>query len=1375
MKENEGSDMMQLAKPSPIDSCSLISYATASWVMPLLRLGVKQPLQLSDVYDLPAGMRAAPMGARFSAAYAKQQGRHRILKALFKTSGRNFWLAACFVPVSLVSQSVLPIVLKQLIRFLNNEPGYLKKPFLGIESGWVLAAILCICALGSTVGMNGMFLNLTFFSSNNRTALMEVLYRKVLQLSESSLQQSSMGQIVTLASADLERVFFGGMQGILLINAPVLVIVCLFLLVLEIGVVPTMAGFSVVILLLPANVLVARRLGSRKRRMLELTDARIRFMTDILRGIRLVKLYGWEESAAKHIQGLRVNEVRENAICMQLMAFTQTTGFILPALIPFFMFLTYVAMGEPMEIEKVFAVLALMNTIRMPMQMLPRSVNAVTQALVSVRRIEIFLNIPEREHGCKILEDGESSLDRNDVELHMLSSTWGGEAERKAMLELARTAPKGKGKGKNGGKGLEKGKGDGKAGKDHAAEGTAKSQGKGTAQAKSPTAAEEETAGKSSAQQQKPAAETKLALSDITLGIPHGQKVAIVGRVASGKSSLLQSILGELEVKNGQTTRRGLGVPFCSQSPWIQSATLKENILFGQQFDEDLYRQAVKAAQLGPDLQILQDGDETSIGENGINLSGGQKARVALARAFYTSLKSHAPLILLDDPLAAVDAFVAHSLFYEGFLGVLKDQTVVLTLNAHLDLLTSFDRVIALEEGAVIADGSLTDVMAVMPWIQEAVGSTTKDSTEQQKVLKAPVDSGEKPQKQDSASANAKASGKEKKDVDDAPRPLYEPEDRATGRVQLRNYIEWAHCAVTNGSTGTFAGSCLLFMIGLLFLSCQALRITLDFWVARWAESDMKTGFAAGVYGAIAGAFVMGVFLRACVFLFAAMRSSRALHQRVLDKVLGAPINLFFDVTQTGSILNRFSGDLDKVDDKLPEQFYMFLNLLTTIVWALTVCLVSSPFVICGFPFIAYIFLSIVAFYQKSARELKRLDALSRSPVLQHFSESIRGLVTLRAFDAVPRFVEAYDGRVDTHAKVFFTFWICSRWLAMRVDLCAIALQTLVALVSIAWKDHISPVMVGLALVWGFQLSGLLQFCVRSFAEVENTMTGVERLVAYKHVPQEAERVIEPRPSKSWPGGEIEFRGLCVRYRPNLPLVLKDVSFRVQPGEHVGICGRTGSGKSTICLAMFRILECDSGEILIDGRDSRSIGLSDLRQRLAIIPQDPILFRMSVRENMDPFGMYSDDTIWKCLQLVRMDTAVRALNGELSFLCAEGGTNFSLGQMQLLCIARALLREPGIVMLDEATANVDAASDEVIQSTIRSQFKSATVMTIAHRLSTIADSTKIAVFDKGELCEFGTPRDLVERGGMLAAFFSEAGIELPGVSSSDVDLNLQSI
>lgn len=474
-----------------------------------------------------------------------------------------------------------------------------------------------------------------------------------------------------------------------------------------------------------------------------------------------------------------------------------------------------------------------------------------------------------------------------------------------------------------------------------------------------------------------------------------------------------------------------------------------------------------------------------------------------------------------------------------------------------------------------------------------------------------------------------------------------------------------------------------------------------------------------------------------------------------------APINLFFDVTPSGRILNRFSGDLEKVDDKLPEQLFQFLTLITTVGWAVGACLASSPFVLCGIPPIGYVFARIVSFYQKSARELKRLDSISRSPVLQHFSESMRGLTTIRAYNAVSRLVLKYDDMVNTHSKVFFTFWAASRWLALRVDLCAASLQCFVALVTIAWKDNVDPVMVGIALVWAFQLSGLLQFCVRTFAEVENTMTAVERLVAYKHVPQEAAYVLEPRPSIPWPMGDIEFRNVTARYRADLPLVLKDVSLHILPGDRVGICGRTGSGKSTMGLILFRIVEVESGQIFIDGRETKTIGLLDLRQRIAMIPQDPILFRMTVRRNLDPFDLHTDEQIWEALKLVFMDSAIKALSGDLSYLCAEGGTNFSLGQMQLLCIARALLQRPGVVMLDEATANVDAESDEIIQRTIRSRFNAITVLTIAHRLSTIADSTKIAVFDQGELREFGPPSDLVEKeGGLLKAFFREAGIHL---------------
>lgn len=1370
-KADQDPPIAEKTKLHPIDTCSFLSYCTVQWVTPLLRLGANQPLQLADVYDLPESMRAENLGAKFLAAFERkrqQKVKQPIVKALLSAFGRNYLFAFFCSPIHVGCQAMMPLMLKALIRFLNNEAKYKEDPFLGIENGWAIAGCLALISFGTVIGMNSMFLNITMFGVNSRTALMEVLYRKVLRVSEASFQQTGYGFLITLASADLERIFLGALQSLMLATAPPLVIICITLLILEVGVVPTVAGFSIVFLVLPLNIFVSKKMGQRKRDMLQLTDARVRFMSDVLKGIKLVKLYAWEENVEQLIQELRVKEVRENTICVQLMAFSQSTGYALPALIPFFMFITYAAMGNELTMDKVFAILALMNIIRMPMQMIPRAANGVIQALVSLRRIEVFLTIPDRAIGWEALQDtsrAPADAGAADIDLQNVSCCWGGAAERKAMAELVKTAPKkGKGKGKPPapvdkpddkaeGKGAKEGKGSGKGEED---KGDGKGDGKGQADGKDNGGAT--------------ASESTLVLAGVTLVIPRGQKVAVVGRVASGKSSLMYGMLGELEVTTGTVSRSAATVPFCSQSAWIQSSTLKQNILFGLPEDPELYSIALEASQLLPDLQILPDGDLTCIGENGINLSGGQKARTALARAFYTCLKRDAPLVLLDDPLAAVDAFVAHALFHEGFLGLLKKQTIVLTLNAHLDLLSKFDRVICLDGGVISADGSLADVMAVEPWIRDAVGSDkTGDESKVEEAkpeIAMPAEKIKVPALPDAAGprnslVSLATPGEKDGNIAKPPRPLYEPEDRVTGRVQWHNYVEWARCAISEDSAGNKSGMCLLGVLGLAFGLCQCLRISLDIFCARWGNEGMELEDAVPVYGALAGGFIVSVFIRAAVFLLIAMRSCRVLHKRVLKKVLMAPLNLFFDVTQSGTILNRFSGDLEKVDDKLPEQLYTFLNLLITVFAALVVCLISSPFVVCGFPILGYAFIKIVSFYQKSARELKRLQSISLSPLLQLFSESIRGLVTIRAYGSAPAFVSKYDDLVNKHSKVFFTVWISSRWLAMRVDSCATALQSFVALVSIAWKDNIDPVMVGIALVWGFQLSGLLQFCVRSFAEVENTMTGVERLVAYKYVPQEAAHIQEPRPAKTWPKGEIELRNVSARYRPNLPLVLRNVSLHIRPGERVGICGRTGSGKSSLLLILFRIVEVDSGQVFIDGQDTRTIGLRDLRQRIAIIPQDPILFRMPVRQNMDPFGMYTDAQIWKALELVCMDKAVRALEGDLSFLCAEGGTNFSLGEMQLLCIARALLREPGVVMMDEATANVDAASDEIIQTTIRSQFKNSTVLTIAHRLSTIADSMKIAVLEQGEVAEFGTPKDLVQQGGALQAFFSEAGIEVP--------------
>jgi ABC-type multidrug transport system fused ATPase/permease subunit len=567
-------------------------------------------------------------------------------------------------------------------------------------------------------------------------------------------------------------------------------------------------------------------------------------------------------------------------------------------------------------------------------------------------------------------------------------------------------------------------------------------------------------------------------------------------------------------------------------------------------------------------------------------------------------------------------------------------------------------------------------------------------------------------------------------------------------------------------------GGLVLFVLLFMFAGAQGVRVAMDGWCAKWAQGQLEAEYAITIYAYILCGLAVLIGGRSAFFLTISMRSSRGLHQSVLQKVLAAPVNLFFDITPSGRILNRFSGDLNKVDEQLPQQMLVFLQNVFTVIAAVIVCAASSPWVLIGIPPLTFMFVKIVGFFQKSAREVKRLDMISRSPVLQHFSETLRGLSTIRAMDATERFSEKFDDFTNENSKVFLAFWMASRWLALRVDSISALLQGLVSVLAIALKDDADPVVVGIALVWGFQLSGLLQFVVRNFSEVENTMTGVERLVVYKHVPSEAAFRIEPKPPVSWPRGNIEFRNVVARYRPGLPVVIKDISFKIEQGERVGICGRTGSGKSTVGLFLFRIIEIESGQILIDGMDTKNIGLRDLRQRIAMIPQDPVLFRMSVRQNIDPFSQYTDERIWNCLRMVCMEEAIKELPDSLAYQCSEGGANFSLGQMQLLCIARALLQEPGLVMMDEATANVDIKSDEIIQRSIRTNFAAATMLTIAHRISTIIDSHKVAVFEAGELKEFGTPHELVRRGGLFQAFVTEAQCELGPEPGAEADIDI---
>ncbi|KAF1402812.1 Canalicular multispecific organic anion transporter 2, partial [Spheniscus mendiculus] len=846
--------------------------------------------------------------------------------------------------------------------------------------------------------------------------------------------------------------------------------------------------------------------------------------------------------------------------------------------------------------------------------------------------------------------------------------------------------------------------------------------------------------------------ELKPSLKDINLLVPSGALVAIVGHVGCGKSSLVSALLGEMEKLEGEVAVKG-SVAYVPQQAWIQNATLKDNILFGQAPNVQKYQNVLEACALKTDLEVLPGGDQTEIGEKGINLSGGQRQRVSLARAVY----SNSDIYLLDDPLSAVDSHVAKHIFDKviGPDGVLKGKTRILVTHG-ISFLPQVDHIVVLVDGKISEMGSYQDLLKQNKAFAEFLRNYALDEDieedeptmlEEEEVLLA----------EDTLSIHT--------DLADN-----EPVTNEV-RKQFLSYTNQLWCVVLQVKLTVFwqyvkAVSPVISLVICFLYCCQnAAAIGANVWLSDWTNEPVingtqhNTAMRIGVYAALG--LLQGLIVLICSFTLAmgGINAARTLHAALLENKFHTPQS-FYDTTPTGRIINRFSKDIYVIDEVIPPTILMFLGTFFTSLSTMIVIIASTPLFAVVIVPLAILYFFVQRFYVATSRQLKRLESVSRSPIYSHFSETVSGASVIRAYRRVKSFIDISDLKVDENQKSYYPGIVSNRWLGVRVEFVGNCVVLFAALFAVIGKNSLNAGLVGLSVSYALQVTLSLNWMVRMTSELETNIVAVERIKEYSETETEAPWIIEGKsPPEDWPSkGELEFVNYSVRYRKGLDLVLKGLNLQVHGGEKIGIVGRTGAGKSSMTLCLFRILEAVKGEIRIDGVKISEIGLHDLRSRLTIIPQDPVLFSGTLRMNLDPFNNYSDEEIWKALELSHLKRFVSSQPSMLDYECSEGGENLSVGQRQLVCLARALLRKTRILILDEATAAIDLETDDLIQMTIRTQFEDCTVLTIAHRLNTIMDYTRVLVLDNGTIAEFDTPASLIASKGIFYSMAKDAGL-----------------
>ncbi|XP_032595394.1 multidrug resistance-associated protein 1 isoform X10 [Drosophila grimshawi] len=1229
----------------------------------------------------------------------KKKGLASIMPPIYKSFGGIFLFGSFFKLITDVLTFAQPQVLGLIISYVEDYEKNPQPEWKGI----LYSVALFVLASAQTFILAQYFHRMFIVGLRIRTALINCIYRKALRISNAARKQSTVGEIVNLMAVDAQRFMDLTTYLNMLWSAPLQIALALYFLWQQLG--PSvLAGLAVMIIMIPLNGFIASRIKTYQIRQMKYKDDRVKLMNEVLSGIKVLKLYAWEPSFEKQVLDIRDKEIATLRSTAYLNASTSFLWSCAPFLVSLVTFATYLLSSEAnqLSVEKVFVSLALFDIMKLPLTIIPMLTVDIAETQVSVGRINKFLNSEELDPNN--VQHDASKPHPMTIENGFFS--WGEEDE--------------------------------------------------------------------------------ITLKNINIEVRQNNLVAIVGTVGSGKSSVIQAFLGEMEKISGSVNTVGT-MAYVPQQAWIQNATVRDNILFGKPYDRKRYNRVIDACALRTDIEILSAGDQTEIGEKGINLSGGQKQRISLARAVY----SDADLYLLDDPLSAVDAHVGKHIFEEviGPKGMLAKKTRVLVTHG-ITFLPQTNNIYVMKLGEITESGTYSELLKskgafsdfLMQHLQE--GDVEEEEIDQIKRQLSQTDPelvvpfekaialARTESLSDSISINSASSlmggslrrrGKRQNSYDsggsaaslkkkqEIEGKLIETEKSQTGGVDFAVYKHYIK------SVGIFLSVATL-VLNFVF---QGFQIGSNLWLTKWSndkEVENDTGLRnmyLGVYGAFGVGQVVARYLSGLALALGGLHCSLEVFSKLISMVLKWPMEMF-DTTPLGRILSRFAKDVDTVDNVLPQIVSQFLSTCYSVLATIVVISISTPIFLAVIVPIAFIYYFAQRFYVATSRQLMRLESVSRSPIYSHFGETVTGVSTIRAYTVQDRFIDESDGKVDKNQVCKYPSLIANRWLAVRLEMVGNLIILFASLFAVL-GGQTNPGLVGLSVSYALQVTQTLNWLVRMSSDIETNIVSVERIKEYGETKQEAPWELESdkQKPKNWPAdGRVEFQNFQVRYREGLDLVLRGVSFNITGGEKVGIVGRTGAGKSSLTLALFRIIESAGGKILIDGVDIASMGLHMLRSRLTIIPQDPVLFSGSLRSNLDPFEIKTDEELWKALELSHLKAFAKSLAAGLNHEISEGGENLSVGQRQLVCLARALLRKTKVLILDEATAAVDLETDDLIQKTIRSEFKECTVMTIAHRLNTILDSDKVIVLDKGQITEFASPDELL--GNPKSAFYSMA-------------------
>ena len=1349
---------------------SFFSLLTFQWMSSMMTVGYQRPLELNDIWLVNPNRKADLLAEKLTASFNRRVARgdkYPLLWAMHETFKVEFWIGGFCQLFANVFQVMSPFTLRYLIQFAAEayaaQHGSGNGPAIGKGLGLVFG--VTIMQILQSLGTNHFIYRGMMVGGQSRGVLITVIFEKAMRISgrakaggkaiedenapvegtkidDATAKKNFLkrfldkkvqpkggpqtpedtgkgisgdgvgwgnGRVVNLMSTDTYRVDQASGMFHMIWTSPVSILITLVVLLINLTY-SALAGFALLVIGIPVLTEAIKTLFVRRRAINKVTDQRVSLTQEILQAVRFVKYFGWESSFLERIGDIRKREIRAIQVLLAIRNAINAVSMSLPIFASMLSFITYSLSKHELNPAPIFSSLALFNSLRMPLNLLPLVIGQVTDAWASLGRIQEFLIAEEQKDDfiwdmegpeAVIMDHADFTWERTasrdpDKDTRTKKQLKAAEKEEKAHIKAEKAAEKA-------GKNLDSGEGNDST---------------------------------STLTKVEP---FQLHNMDFTVG--RNELLAVIGGVGSGKSSLLAALAGDMRRTKGQVTM-GATRAFCPQYAWIQNATVRENILFGKDMDQKWYNEVVDACALRPDLDMLPAGDATEIGERGITVSGGQKQRLNIARAIYFN----SDIVLMDDPLSAVDAHVGRHIFDKAICGLLKDKCRILATH-QLHVLSRCDRIIWLQEGHIETIDTFDNLMKHNEAFQKLMASTAQEE-ETQKEEEINEDEVEDEKK------DAKKSRKIKKAV-----ALMQQEERAVKSVPWSVYG-----AYIRASGSIFFGPAVLFLL----VISQCANIATSLWLSYWVSDvfGLSEGAYIGIYAALGVVQALLMFSFSISLSILGTTASRVMLNKAMTRVLRAPMS-FFDTTPLGRITNRFSKDVDIMDNNLTDAMRMYFFTLAMIVSVFTLIIVFFHYFAIALGPLFLMFLFSASYYRASAREMKRHESVLRSVVFARFSEAVSGTVSIRAYGLQDHFIKGLRDAVDEMNSAYYLTFSNQRWLSVRLDCIGNLLVFTTGVLVVTSRFNVSPSIAGLVLSYILSIVQMIQFTVRQLAEVENAMNATERIHYYgTELECEPPLKLAPVPD-SWPEqGAITFSNVQMRYRPTLPLVLQGFDLAIKPGERIGIVGRTGAGKSSIMSTLFRLVDLADGSITIDGVDIATIGLQDLRSRLAIIPQDPTLFRGTIRSNLDPFNKHTDLELWSALRQSDLvdadanfgDQRIQHSRIHLDGLVEEEGLNFSLGQRQLMALARALVRGSQIIVCDEATSSVDMETDAKIQRTMATAFKGKTLLCIAHRLKTIIGYDRICVMDQGRIVELDTPVRLWESGGVFRGMCERSGI-----------------